>query len=269
MSTPGTSTAGRPSEAARRGGIGGCRPWGHVRLVPPGFRQARREDQLTSPRASRNRWVLGIGLTGGLVQLGLGMLVILDVSGATSELRRRWFSGEAFQTEDAWLSLSGNRDAILDGCFWCPYKYYYLWGIWLVVMGLWLAIRRDTWDWWMAAWGLFLGFDIMSDTLSGILLVWVIRVDVFDYGTFGAIINFLFSTSFSNVVSLIASGLLGVGVWLIARRFFLAKGSPPADADTTAPDSQSPPAPEGAAVPSGEPMNPAPVSRADGCLPGQ
>ncbi|MDE0353255.1 MAG: hypothetical protein OXM57_11260 [bacterium] len=203
-------------------------------------------------------------MTGGLVQLGLGVSVILDVSRATNELRSRWFSGEAFQTEDASLYLSGNRDAILDGCFWCPYKEIYLWGVWLVVMGLWLAIQRNTWDWWIAAWGLFLGFDSMSDTLSGLLLIWVFRVDLFDYGSLRTISNFLFTTSFSNIISLIASGLLGVGVWLIARRFFLVKGSPPADADTTVPDLQSPPAPEGAPVPSGEPMNPAPVSPEDG-----
>lgn len=214
-----------------------------------------------NPKVSRNRWVSGIRLTGGLVQLGLGVWVILDTSRATRELRVRWYSGEASQMDDLYI-LYGDP-ATLFSCFWCPYRYFWLWGIWLVGMGLWLAIQRNPWDWWLAAWGLFLGLDIMSDTLGGLLFKLSFGVEL-DFDSLITMTNFLFGDTFSSIISLIASGLLGVGIWLIARRFFLATGSPPAVVDATAFDLRSPAAPESAPVPSGEPMNPAPVSPEDG-----
>lgn len=201
-------------------------------------------------KASRSKWVSGIRLTGGLCQLGLGIWVLIDVIRATITVRNSRFGGEGPRLNDPWSSLFyADHGAVLDACFWCPYRYIYLWGIWFLVMGLWIIFRHSTWDWWLATWGLFLGFDIISDSLRTLLYIWVFQVlwdgqpDV--VGTFmTTVLDFLITNTFSNIVSLIASGLLGVGVWLIARRFFLAKGPPSADADTMASDSRSPSMPE-------------------------
>ena len=186
-------------------------------------------------RVPKNRRVWGIRLVGGLGQMGLGVWLIIYAIRAADAWRNKRLSGD-YSLDDLWINFyaSRNVDAFFDICFWCPYQDLYVWGIWLLIAGLWLALSGLTRGWLLAAWGLFLGFADIRLSLGILVAIWFFQS--WNEMLSLEFMNFLFSTTFTNMMTLISLGLTAVGVWLIARRFYSAKGSPSAEAETGVPD---------------------------------